>query len=706
MTTRFLLILLATLALAGCEKTGNNKSTARGSTTATPHIVENKAEARPVFHNYTLTGDLEAISKRGYLRLLAPRMTYTALPRNSMPSEMYRQQAEIFARSLDLTPQWVYVDSYAELIPALTAGTGDVIATNFTYTAKRQKQVAFTRSLNSVDEILVHPSGQSPDLARDTLRIGIAEGTAYYETAAALQAQNPAITLVSVAGNINELEVLNGISEGRYDATIIDSNLVSHVADTGRNLTFERVVNGKRELAWAVRKNNPVLKNRINQFLTSHSVLTATRENSKRDWPAIRQSGLLRVITMNSPESYFILRGELMGFDYDLIKHFAKQHDLRLQIIVRESPEAMIESLLKGEGDVIAGSMTVTEKRRRQGVVFSRRYMNVTEKLVGHKDSKNIETLQDMNGITVVVNPHASYHQTLKKLQESGINFTINTIEGVTAEQLINAVARQQFDYTVADSHMAQMEVTYRNGDIKLSIPVSEQRRIAWGLRADQEKLKAQLGNFIRKEYRGLFYNITYKRYFETEKNITRHYQERVVPGKAISPYDDLIKRYAEKHNTDWRLLASQIYQESRFNPKARSYAGARGLMQLLPRTARSFGYTNLEDPQESIAAGLAFKEWLQDRFPADLPLQEKTYFTLAAYNAGHGHVHDARRLARQMGKNPNRWFNNVEDAMLKLSRPEYYRNARYGYVRGSEPVGYVRQIRDRYLAYVEAYQQ
>jgi membrane-bound lytic murein transglycosylase F len=180
-----------------------------------------------------------------------------------------------------------------------------------------------------------------------------------------------------------------------------------------------------------------------------------------------------------------------------------------------------------------------------------------------------------------------------------------------------------------------------------------------------------------------------------------KHSAYRITPDGDLSPYDDIVKPLAKANNMDWRLIISQMYQESRFNTHAKSFAGAQGLMQVLPRTAKEMGYSNLSEPANGIGAGIAYMDWLRDRFPGEMDFQERLYFTLAAYNAGTGHVRDARRLAKKLGKDPNRWFGHTEVAMLKLSQPEYFRQARFGYVRGSEPVEYVRRIRDRYLAYL-----
>ncbi|HHJ12112.1 MAG TPA: lytic transglycosylase F, partial [Chromatiales bacterium] len=199
-------------------------------------------------------------------------------------------------------------------------------------------------------------------------------------------------------------------------------------------------------------------------------------------------------------------------------------------------------------------------------------------------------------------------------------------------------------------------------------------------------------------------YNILRKRYFDHARGLKAREEIRVQPGmRHFTPWDDLVYRYARQYGFDWRLILAQMYQESRFDPKRVSWAGARGLMQVTPRTARAHGFDpeQLADPEVGIHAGVAYLDWLRDRFPETLDVRDRLWFALASYNAGLGHVRDARRLARQLGLNPDRWFGHVEQAMLKLSRKQYYRKAKHGFVRGREPVRYVRDIRDRYRAYV-----
>jgi membrane-bound lytic murein transglycosylase F len=172
-------------------------------------------------------------------------------------------------------------------------------------------------------------------------------------------------------------------------------------------------------------------------------------------------------------------------------------------------------------------------------------------------------------------------------------------------------------------------------------------------------------------------------------------------PG-PLTPYDALLKRHSARYNLDWRLMAALAYQESRFDPSARSWAGARGLFQLMPVTGRELGFDDLEDPNQGIPAGIQYLARLIDQFEPTLPFRQRVRFALAAYNAGYGHVVDARRIAAELGLDPNRWFQNVERAMLLLENPKYYRRARHGFCRGQQPVKYVSEIQSRYDTYVK----
>ena len=270
-------------------------------------------------------------------------------------------------------------------------------------------------------------------------------------------------------------------------------------------------------------------------------------------------------------------------------------------------------------------------------------------------------------------------------------------------EELIELVAAGEIDATVADGHLLDIELA-RGLPVKSGFEMSGERAHAVAVRAENEKLLAALDRFIKKQYKGVVYNILYKKYFTNSRNIRNLAAGRIggEDGGGLSPYDEAMRKYADKYGFDWRLIAAQMYQESRFDPKAKSFAGAQGLLQVMPRTARFMGFKEIKKPEDGIHAGVKYLDWVRNRFEPTLPFDERMWFTLAAYNAGHGHVEDARRLARQKGWDGDRWFDNAEKAMLLLSKKKYAAKARYGYVRGIEPVSYVRKIRQRYRAYVE----
>ncbi|MEE4250106.1 MAG: transporter substrate-binding domain-containing protein [Alcanivoracaceae bacterium] len=654
---------------------------------------------------YFETGDLPELRKRGVLRLLAPKFDEDpSLPRDGLPLASYRQAAEAFARSLDLQPQWILVDDFDALSQAVLNGRGDLIVTNLTRTDSRDDVLAFSVPLAIVDEVLILPADSAAKTLEDIgeLRIAVPAGTAWQETVQQLGSRYPHISLQLESGVTTDWQMLDGVADGSYQATMMDSDIAAALIPMVAGVRIGPTVTQGREIGWAMRPGNKQLQRALNEYLTAQRVITSRRVIQSRDFQAIEQAGVLRVITSNNPASYFLWRGELMGFDYDLIREFARQRGLRVSIIVRDGQESMHKALSEGYGDVIAAAVTRTDEREARGWQFSRRYLLVTEQFVGARGSKLLGDVSELAGKVIAVNPEHSYYQTLLALQQQGIPLGIAVVANATSEMLMNAVAAGEYDLTLVDSHLVAMETTFRD-DLAVVFDLAEEKEIGWVVRDDQPNLLAELNQFIGKHYRGVFYNVTWKKYFAEPKFISQYRAQRLEPGKPISPWDDLLRQYNTEQIRDWRLLVSQMYQESRFDPKAKSRAGAMGLMQVMPRTAAQFGYSNLYDPQENVAASMAFIEWLGDRFPASLPLEERIYFSLAAYNAGHAHVHDARRLAQKLGKNPNKWFGHVEQAMLLLSRPEYYRHARFGYVRGSEPVNYVREIRERYIGYLNA---
>ncbi|MGL6161571.1 transporter substrate-binding domain-containing protein [Microbulbifer sp.] len=696
---------LTLLAALGCERQSGHGEQEAPSLSEQQSPKQLRVEPDPpAFENYVELGDLPEIRAHGVLRLLAPRnQEDDSLPREGLPGSEWRQLAERFARSRGLEPQWVYVETFAGLIPALAEGRGDVIATNFSRTAERAEQVDFTRALQYVRELLV--TGRDTPLDTEPLQVAVRRGSAFAQTLSTGE-RSGRFSVTYLDEPVDHDDLLTAVAGGDYPATVIDSNLADALLPAYPELIASPVLESQRAIAWAVRSEAPQLKRALNEFFTAEHLLAGQQQQRPlRDWEQIQQSRTLRVLTRNHPASYFMWRGELMGFDYDLLKQFAREHELRLSMVVPGPDVDLAEALADGMGDMIAASLTVTESRRRQGLVFSRPYLKVTEQVIAAKgeEQNTAETpVQELlAGQRVAVNPLSSFYGHLSELTgDQAEPMEIVPVEGATTEQLIDAVVRGTYPHTVADSHLVAIERTYRD-DFAVVGELPGERDIAWAVREDQSELLKHLNGFLKKHHRDLFFNVTYNKYFKETKRIRRHQRDRLRTVDQLSPYDPIVRKYAASADRDWRMVVSQMYQESMFDPRAESFAGARGLMQVLPRTAQQMGIGNLFEPENGIRAGVTYLDWLEQRFPLDLPFDQKIYFTLAAYNAGHGHVRDARRLAARMGGDPDRWFGHVENAMLLLSEPEYYRQARFGYVRGREPVNYVREIRARYLGYL-----
>jgi peptidoglycan lytic transglycosylase F len=690
------LLILVAFVLAACSDDKNNNS--EDSSFAIPE--------QSIADTYIETGDIDAIKSRGKLRILVPRQGEAWLPREGAPLDMEQELAANFARSLDLDPVLVYVENFGQLIPDLQEGKGDIIAANLTITESRKKNIAFTVPVAQSQEQLVSQITSKKIKKPADLRnkkVSVQAGTSYEETLDNLLKKYPKIKKHILKEYLNTDEMIDLIVNNKIDFTIIDSNVLSIVSRYRTDFNTLINLTGERSLAWGVRKENFDLLAILNRYLNQQALIKNTQSVFLDGWEGIKKRKTLRVITRNNAASYFLWRGEILGFEYELAKAFAKKHKLRLEVVVAPSHQALIPMLKEGKGDMIAAFMTATKERENEGVKFSRHHHIASEIIVCRSNEKLLNKVEDLNGRTVVIRRSSAYWQTLEKLKAQGIEFSVEAApETMETEEIIGKVASGEYDLTLSDSHILDIELTWRD-DIKAAFPIGEPRKDAWAIRKKDVKLLTEVNKFIKKEYKGLFYNVTYNKYFKNTHKIKKHKKERIDlnPDGTISRYDDLVKKYADQYGFDWRLIVSQMYQESRFNPKAKSWVGAKGLMQVMPRTAKELKLIDLEDPETGIHAGIKYMKWVRERFESELDVKDRMWFTLAAYNAGQGHIKDARRLARQKGWNPNRWFNHVEKALLLLSKRKYAKKARHGYVRGQEPVNYVRNIKDRYEAYV-----
>ncbi len=435
------------------------------------------------------------------------------------------------------------------------------------------------------------------------------------------------------------------------------------------------------------------------------------------DLPQIKKRGKLIAITGYNAYSYFIYKGQPMGYEYELLQRLGKYLNLKIEIKVESKIEKMFRMLNNGEGDLIAFNLTVNKERLKK-VAFTH-YHNITTQVLVQRRPKNWRRMRldeirshlitsplDLVGKTIYVRAGSSYLTRLQHLSDE-IGGDINIVEAdssLNTEDLIEMVAKGEIDYTVADRNVAELnQAYYPNLDVSLEISLPQ--KIAWAVRKTSEQLLDTINAWIDKMRKKTDYYVIYNKYFNNRIAYARRRRSEffALETGRISKYDDLIKEYSAKLGWDWRLVASLIYQESQFNPNAKSWAGAVGIMQLMPRTAEQFGAKNPEDPIQSLKAGFKYLNWLNDFWKGYIPDDnERIKFVLASYNIGYGHILDAMRLAQKYKANPNVWFGNVEKFLLLKSKKKYYTDpvVKNGYCQGKETVKYVREILQRYEHY------
>lgn len=442
-------------------------------------------------------------------------------------------------------------------------------------------------------------------------------------------------------------------------------------------------------------------------------------KEKQADLAEIIKRDKLVVLAENSANSYFIYRGTKMGLEYEILREFAKELGVSLEIKIVNDLDEINTLLNEGAGDIIACNYTVTKERLRE-IQFSTPIMRTAQVLVQRKpkDFKKRSKKDWMKDIIVEpdqlsrkkvhVWKNSSYYRRLVNLQEElGDTIYLQELDGdVIPEEVIKMVSEGFIDYTVTDQNVALIHQRfYPNIDAHLELSVKQ--KIAFGMRKTSTVLKERLDSWLNDFMKTTTFRYIKHKYFKLSKHPNRAVAEySSIKGGKISPYDDIIKKAAEKYNWDWRFIAALIYQESKFIDHKESWAGAYGLMQFMPSVGPSYGVYRNSDAAVQINGGLKkitknHGQWSE--IPDSI---QQIKFTIASYNAGMGHVQDAQRLAKKHGKDPLVWDDNVEKMILNLSKPKFYQDkvVKYGYLRGHETYNYVRDIFIRYNEYMTAF--
>lgn len=420
------------------------------------------------------------------------------------------------------------------------------------------------------------------------------------------------------------------------------------------------------------------------------------------DLEEIQNRGFIRAVVDNSSTSYYIYRGRTMGYEFELLRNLANRLGVGLRLIVRADLEDAFRLLNEGKADIIAINFEINEDRKKYAA-FTSPVNAISTVLVQQAENMQVREPVDLNRKTIHIKRGTVYKEKLSDLKGFlGLEIEIEEVNE-SLEYLISQVVSGEIEYTVVDNDIALVNATYYE-NINVELEISPPSEVSWAVRKNAPDLLEIINQWIERINMTGYKSILYDKYFLNKKNSyfrnTSAFSS--VSGGNISVYDEIIKEGADELGWDWRLLAALVYKESRFDNSAVSYAGAVGLLQLMPVTLQRFGVSDPNDPNESLRGGVNYLKYLDRFWMEKVPdHNERIKFILASYNVGHGHVQDAWRLALKFGKDTRQW-SNVAYYLERKSQPEVYRDpwVKSGYAKGQVAVRYVREVMSLYESY------
>lgn len=409
----------------------------------------------------------------------------------------------------------------------------------------------------------------------------------------------------------------------------------------------------------------------------------------------------VRFVTINSPNTYYIdSQNNYAGLEYDLAKRFVEYlgQQYKLEFIVVDSFSKVLPTVIRGEADIAAADITITDMRKRQ-ISFGPAYNQVQSMLVYNKDKNSApKKTDDLLNKRLVIPKGTSFAEHLRTLQSRQAQLLWRESEKYSSEQLIEAVAHDQIDFTVADNHLLAI-MQYNYPQLDAGMMLGQPDKIAWALNkhTPPEKMQQIQGFFKQIEKDGTLRNLLDRYHGYTRRLNPMDVEHFLSRSQTLLPkYVRLFKNAQEITDIDWRLLAALSYQESHWDNYSTSPTNVRGLMMLTEQTSDMMNVTDRLDPKQSVMAGAKFLLWMKDRIPERIPEPDRTFMTLAAYNNGVGHLEDARILAQRLGLNPDSWAD-VKRGYMLLNDPAYYGSAKHGYCSCGAPVIYTESVRSYY---------
>lgn len=412
----------------------------------------------------------------------------------------------------------------------------------------------------------------------------------------------------------------------------------------------------------------------------------------------ILESGKLVVVTRNSPTTYYQDRNGATGYEYELIKEFANYLDVELELMVVNNLNEAMEALESGAAHIAAAGYT-REQTENYPVAYGPSYSTISEQIIYRRKNHKPESLEDLQEGRLMVPKGSRHATTLRRWQKEEVpSLTWRETPDLDATDLLHMVFTKELDYTLVNSNEFKLMQTHMPS-LDIAFTLGELQTVAWIMpNLADESLRDETFNFFFKPKTStLLATLSERFYGHVGKfDYVGAYRFLRQSRNSLPQYQHYFKQAATTYGFDWRMLAAMGYQESHWNPKAKSFTGVRGIMMLTQRTAKEMGIENRLDPKQSILGGTKYLDKIRNRLDESILEPDRTWMAMAAYNVGYGHLQDARKLASDMGKDPNLW-REVKTILPLLSQKRYYSKTRYGYARGNEPVNYVQNIRRYY---------
>lgn len=633
-----------------------------------------------------LLGASAASAETEVLRVLKLRHHELNHPHRDTAGE-FRMLSD-FARQEQLELHWIDAIQTSDLSAKLQRGEGDIVIADLGPETAPLTGMLPSISLGTYRNLVYGRSDLAVDNPLDLVGLKVAApvSSPLWTYLNDLSGRIPGLEIVALPDNVRREAILAGINARSYDAAIVSARMQEHPAEAFPRVKKLFELSSENTSRWFFAAGGEALRERLDAYLLRYQAMVSASRVAFGDLDRIGSRHVLRVVTRVDPGNYFVRDGSPAGFEFELVREFSRHLGLNLEFLVAETDAQILDWLRRGIGDVVTTRINSQAARGDPALTQSVHY-HYSPSVIVHRAGSRGLAAADLAGRRVGVVTNSMEHRVLGELLANGLYTKTRLIRpDRTVDELARLLIDEKIDAALVDAQVVSTLLAAHPG-LAAGASVPNSFDYAWTLRAADNKLERKVNEFLREQHRSAVIAMLADRYTE------RAGVARPVRLEPLSPFDDLVRRHAAANGFDWRLIVAQMYLESRFDPRAESRSGGRGLMQLQPATAKSLGVHDPFDPESGIRGGVVYLEKMRQLFTGDIAPRDRTWFALAAYNIGYAGVERARRRARAMGLDDTRWFGHVEQVMRLLARED-------GRYRWGTTVNYVRTIRSLYNTY------